>query len=66
VLPPGGRRVSLELGRTLPWAAVVGADALHLGLDRFGASAPAGDLMKHMGFTPQDVADRLRRWSTIV
>jgi transketolase len=66
VLPRGGRRVSLELGRTLPWAAVVGADALHLGLDRFGASAPAGDLMKHLGFTPQDVADRIRRWSTTV
>ena len=62
VLPPGGRRVSLELGRTLPWAAIVGPDGLRIGLDHFGASAPAEDLMKHFGFTPQDVADRIARW----
>ena len=62
VLPPGGRRVSLELGRTPPWSAVVGIEALHLGLDHFGASAPAGDLMKNMGFTPENVADKITRW----
>ena len=66
VLPPGGRRVSLELGRTDPWAAVVGADALRIGMDRFGASAPAGDLTKHYGFTPPDVADRITRWLAAV
>jgi len=62
VLPRGGRRVSLELGRTPPWGFVVGADALHLGMDRFGASAPSADLAKGFGFTPQDVADKITRW----
>jgi transketolase len=60
VLPPGGRRVSLELGRTGPWAAIVGADALRLGMDRFGASAPAGELAKQFGFTADRVAERVR------
>ncbi|MEO6462452.1 MAG: transketolase C-terminal domain-containing protein, partial [Candidatus Eisenbacteria bacterium] len=62
VLPPGGRRVSLELGRTSPWAAIVGEDGLRLGLDRFGASAPAEELVKRFGFTAQDVADKITRW----
>ena len=62
---PGGRRVSLELGRTDPWAAVVGEGALRIGMDRFGASAPAGDLAKHLGFTPPDVADKIKRWLSV-
>ena len=62
VLPPGGRRVSLELGRTDPWAVIVGEGALRLGLDRFGASAPGPVLAEKLGFTPAAVAARIAAW----
>ncbi len=63
VLPPGQPVVTLEAGRTPAWAAVTGArPALHLGLDRFGASAPLKDLQEHFGFTAEAVAKEVRGW----
>jgi transketolase len=62
VLPPGARCVSLELGRSGPWAEIVGREALRIGFDRFGASAPAEVLAREFGFTPEAVAERVRRW----
>ena len=55
VLPPHLPRVAVEMGSTSGWwkygcAAVVGIDV-------FGESAPAADLFKHFGFTPENVAD---------
>ena len=61
VIPPGVLAVTVEAGVTLPWAGVVGPDALHLGLNRFGASAPAEVLAEKFGFTATAVADQVRR-----
>ncbi|MDR0478335.1 MAG: transketolase [Burkholderiaceae bacterium] len=54
VLPPEVPRVAVEAGVTACWwkygcAAVVG-------IDRYGESAPAGDLFRLFGFTPDNVA----------
>jgi transketolase len=63
VLPPGKPVVTLEAGRTSPWAAVTEArTSLHLGIDRFGASAPLKDLQLHLGFMPEAVAGAIREW----
>ena len=63
VLPVGGPVCTLEAGRTAAWGAVTGArPALHLGIDHYGASAPAGELAKHFGFTPESVVERVRAW----
>jgi transketolase len=62
VLGENTRRVSIEAGVTLPWRAVVGADGLSLGLDRFGASAPAERLAEEFGFTGEKVAERVLAW----
>ena len=63
VLPPGADVVTIEAGRTPMWGTVTqGRRALHLGIDRFGASAPAGDLAKHFGFTPESVVERVNAW----
>jgi transketolase len=35
---------------------LVGPSGAIVGLDRFGESAPAGDLFKYFGFTPDNVA----------
>ena len=60
LLPDGALLVSLEAGATYGWDRYVGRDGLKLGLDRFGASAPAEALFEHFGFTPAKVADAIR------
>ena len=59
VLPPGLRaRVSVEAAATLGWEKYVGPDGISVGIDRFGASAPAGTVLKELGITPENVARR--------
>jgi transketolase len=56
VLPPSVRkRLSVEAGVTLGWQKYVGLDGASVGQDGFGASAPVKDLMKHFGFTAENV-----------
>jgi transketolase len=62
VLGEGLPIASLEAGVTFGWGDIVGKDGLSIGIDRFGASAPAGDLAEHFGFTSEKVADKLRAW----
>jgi transketolase len=58
VLPPAiGARMSIEAGATLGWAKYVGDRGFAFGIDKFGASAPAAEIAKAYGFTPDNVAD---------
>jgi len=59
VIPDGALRVSIEAGRTPPWASIVGTDGLALGIDRYGASAPDKVLAEKFGFTAASVAKRV-------
>jgi transketolase len=62
VLPPAIRkRLSVEIGVPLGWERWVGDEGAIIGLDHFGASAPAGDIFEHLGFTPERVTDVARR-----
>jgi len=54
-------RVSVEAGATFGWERHVGLDGESVGLDRFGASAPAEDLFDQLGITAQAVVDAARR-----
>ncbi len=59
VLPEGLPRIAVEMGVTDGWwkygcAAVVG-------IDSYGESAPAPVLFKHFGFTPENVANTVRK-----
>jgi transketolase len=60
VLPRGVPRVAIEAGVSDLWWKYVGLDGAVIGLDRFGESAPAPDLFRHFGFTPERVADAVR------
>ncbi|MGO4153176.1 transketolase [Cupriavidus sp. YAF13] len=60
VLPPGVPRISVEAGVTWFWRAVVGEQGATVGIDTFGASAPAEALYQHFGLTPARVADTAR------
>jgi transketolase len=61
VLPPDVRaRVSIEAGITLGWQRWVGGDGECIGIDgRFGASAPYQTVMRELGLTADNVAERV-------
>jgi transketolase len=62
VLPPGVRaRVSVEAATTFGWHRWVGDLGETVGMEGFGASAPAGALYEHFGITGEAVADAARR-----
>ena len=55
VLPPAcTRRVAMEAGSTFGWERYVGRCGGMIGMTGFGASAPAGELMKQFGFTAEN------------
>jgi transketolase len=58
VLPDNIPRIAVEAGITDFWWKY-GCSAV-VGLDRYGESAPAGQLFKTFGFTPENVADTVR------
>jgi transketolase len=61
ILPPAVRaRVAVEAGVPMGWERFVGDAGAVVGMTRFGASAPAGDLFEKFGFTPDNVASVAR------
>jgi transketolase len=61
VLPRGVPRVALEAGVSDFWRKYVGLEGEVVGIDRFGESAPAGELFKFFGFTVTNVVDKVQR-----
>jgi len=62
VLPDGVRaRVAVEAGLRLGWEHYVGLNGAIVGLDRFGASGPGGELFKQYGITAENVATEARK-----
>ena len=57
--PEGVLRVSIEAGVTQGWERYTGIDGLNIGLDRFGASAPAEVLFKHFGFSAEAIVPQI-------
>lgn len=58
VLPAAVRaRVCVEAGSPLGWYKYAGLDGKVIGMESFGASAPAGELFKHYGFTAEHIAE---------
>jgi transketolase len=61
VLPPGVRaRVAVEAGTDLGWREYVGMDGAIIARSDFGASAPIKDLLKHFGFTIENVVKQAK------
>lgn len=59
VFPADCLKVSIEAGSTLGWERYTGNDGLNIGLDRFGASAPAGELFAKFGFTAEAIVPQI-------
>ncbi|MBX6421157.1 MAG: transketolase [Nevskia sp.] len=61
VLPGALRkRLVIEAGVSRGWRALAGAEGAVLGMDDFGASAPAAKVFAEFGFTVDNVAQKLR------
>jgi transketolase len=60
LLPTDALLVAIEAGVSLGWERWVGRDGLVIGLDRYGASAPADALYRHFGLDAESVAARVR------
>jgi transketolase len=59
LLPADVLKVSIEAGATLGWERYVGSDGLTIGLDRFGASAPAKQLFERFGITAKAIVPQI-------
>jgi transketolase, bacterial and yeast len=55
VLPKGVKRIAIEAAHPMSWYRWVGDDGAIIGIERFGASAPAPTIYEHLGIT----ADRM-------
>jgi transketolase len=61
VFPPEvSARLAVELGVSQGWERYVGQHGDMLGVERFGASAPAGVLLREFGFTVDGVCARAK------
>lgn len=61
VLPPQvTKRIAVEAGIADYWYKYVGLNGRVVGMTTFGESAPAGDLFKHFGFTPEHIVSVAR------
>ncbi|MBL0283952.1 MAG: transketolase [Zoogloea sp.] len=61
VLPKGLPRVAVEAGVTDGWRKYVGLEGEVIGLDRFGESAPAGELFAYFGITTEAVVAAVKK-----
>ena len=58
VLPPSiRRRLAVEAGATMSWYRWVGLDGDILGMTTYGASGKSEEVMKHFGFTVDNVVE---------
>ena len=60
ILPEDALIVSVEAGTTIGWERYTGRKGLRLGIDRFGASAPAEALYEKFGLTADAIAKAVR------
>jgi len=55
------KRVSIEAGSTFGWERYVGRCGKKIGMESYGASAPAGELMKQFGFAAENVVAEAKK-----
>ena len=55
------RRVAIEASVPSTWAPYVGLDGVSIGINRFGLSAPGGEVLKELGITAEAVVQAAER-----
>lgn len=54
------RRLAIEMAATQPWYKYVGLDGAVIGIDKFGASAPAAQVIENYGFTVDNIVNSVK------
>jgi len=62
IIPLSFKKVSIEAGTSYGWGDIIGTEGLKISLDHFGASAPYKVLAEKFGFTPEAVADKVKKF----
>jgi len=61
ILPPAVRvRVAVEAGASMGWERYVGLEGTVIGVDKYGASAPADIVFENYGFSSENIAQKVR------
>jgi len=61
VLPKGVKRIAIEAAHPMSWYRWVGDDGVIIGIERFGASAPAPTIYEHLGITADRVIETAKK-----
>jgi transketolase len=61
VLPKGVKRIAMEAAHPMSWYRWVGDDGVILGIERFGASAPAATIYTHLGITVDRMVETAKK-----
>ena len=61
VLPKGVKRIAMEAAHPMSWYRWVGDDGVILGIERFGASAPAARIFTELGFTVDHIVNTAKQ-----
>jgi len=61
VLPKGVKRIAIEAAHPMSWYRWVGDDGVIIGIERFGASAPAPVIYSHLGITADRVVETAKQ-----
>lgn len=61
VLPKGVKRIAMEAAHPMSWYRWVGDDGVILGIERFGASAPAATIYTHVGITVDRLVETAKK-----
>ena len=61
VLPKGVKRIAIEAAHPMSWYRWVGYDGVIIGIERFGASAPAPVIYSHLGITADRVVETAKQ-----
>jgi transketolase len=61
VLPKGVKRIAMEAAHPMSWYRWVGEDGVILGIERFGASAPAAAIYTHLGITVDRMVETAKK-----
>ncbi|MGH1455325.1 MAG: transketolase [Alphaproteobacteria bacterium] len=54
-------KVAVEAGIRQSWDRLIGGHSIFIGMDSFGASAPADELYKHFGITSEAIIERVEK-----
>lgn len=54
-------RISIEMASTFGWAKYTGFDGINIGIDTFGMSAPASEVLSHFGFNVDNIIKQAKQ-----